>query len=210
MANWDKIYRDFRKGGEVWATLKGKIDPRFKQFLNKSNFEYKRALDIGCGAGNYLNYLINRGFNADGVDSSPTAVKITKELLDKRTGNIKVANMFKLRIGKNEYDLIISIATIQHGRKKDIKKLINKIHSALVENGKVFITLPDLESSKRWHTFKKNKDLGNGTFAPLSGPEKGLPHSFFTKAEIQKLFAKFQKVKISLDKIGRWAVQASK
>jgi hypothetical protein len=102
------------------------------------------------------------------------------------------------------------VATIQHGFKKDVQNLINKINSALVVGGKMFITIPDFESSKKWNTFKNHKDLGGGTFAPLSGPEKGLPHSFYTKAEVRKLFAKFSDAKIRLDDRGRWVAQASK
>jgi SAM-dependent methyltransferase len=32
------------------------------------------------------------------------------------------------------------------------------------------------------------EDLGNGTIVPLSGPEQGLPHSLYTKKEIDRLF----------------------
>ena len=33
-----------------------------------------RAIDFGCGTGNYAVYLANRGFDVTGVDISPTAV----------------------------------------------------------------------------------------------------------------------------------------
>jgi hypothetical protein len=52
--------------------------------------------------------------------------------------------------------------------------------------------------------------LKNGSYIPVAGAEKGLLHSFYAKAEVQKLFEKFSDVKISLDDIGRWVVQASK
>src|SRR3989339_586653 len=211
MANWDKIYRDYKKGGQAWATLDGKIIPEFKRFLREEKFKSKSVFDIGCGTGNYLAYLASKGFQVAGTDSRPTAVKMARALFDKKTGRaIKVMNMFKLRIQKNKYDLIMSIAAIHHGKKKDVAHLIDKVYEALVPGGKTFITFPDLASSKYWNTFKTNKNLGNGTFAPLSGPEKGLPHSFFTKKEIAKMFAKFRMVKMRLDKRGRWVVRAVK
>jgi SAM-dependent methyltransferase len=38
-----------------------------------------KAIDLGCGAGNYAIYLAERGFEVTGVDFSPTAVKIAGE-----------------------------------------------------------------------------------------------------------------------------------
>lgn len=211
MSNWDKIYKDYKKGGEAWASLSDEIMPQFKQFLKNTKLELKHVLDIGCGTGYYLAYLEKNGFKVDGTDSSPTAIEMTKELLGENTGNVKVTDMFKMRIAKNKFDLVISIAAIQHGFKKDIQNLINKIHAALVKDGKIFITFPDIESAKNWNTFKNNKDLGDGTFSPLSGPEKGLPHSFFTKEELQKLLSKFSNIKLHLEKDrGRWIAHASK
>lgn len=38
-----------------------------------------RAIDLGCGAGNYAVWLASRGFDVTGVDSAPTAIKRAKE-----------------------------------------------------------------------------------------------------------------------------------
>lgn len=38
-----------------------------------------KAIDLGCGAGNYAVYLASRGFEVTGADISPTAIKIAKE-----------------------------------------------------------------------------------------------------------------------------------
>ena len=210
MANWDKIYRDYKKGGNAWATLDGKILPEFKRFIKKTKFKIRNVLDIGCGTGVYLLYLLSEGFKVSGIDSSPTAISMSKKLLRDNAGAIKVADMFKVRISKNKYDLIFSTSAIHHGYKNDIKKLIDRIHSTLIPDGKAFITLPDLESSNYWTTFDKNDDLGDGTFSPKSGPEKGIPHSLFTQKEIKELFVKFGDIKLSLDKKGRWIIEASR
>ena len=77
-----------------------------------------------------------------------------------------------------------------------------------MENGKIFITVPDFESSKKWNTFKDRAEIAEGAFAPLSGPEKGLPHSFYTKKEAQKLFSKFKNLQLDLDNRGRWIARS--
>lgn len=208
MTTWDKIYKNYKKGGEAWATLSEGIHPLFKQFLKQSNFKLKHVLDIGCGTGKYLKFLQLNGFKTDGIDSSKTAIEITKKQLESKS-IILCINMFKFKIPENKYDLVISISTIHHGTKKQIQDLIKKIFKSLIKNGKVFITVPDIKSRKD-DIIKDHKKIAKSTFAPLSGPEKGFPHSFYTKKEVQKLFSKFKNVKLNLDNYGRWIIQASK
>ena len=43
-----------------------------------------KAIDLGCGAGNYAIYLAGRGFEVTGVDFSPTAIRIAKENAEKK------------------------------------------------------------------------------------------------------------------------------
>ncbi len=185
----------------------------FQQFIKEQDFEIKHALDIGCGGGEYLNMLQKEGFKTDGIDSSKTATKITTQILNNNS-NILCADMFEFVIPQNRYDLIFSISTIHHGTKKQIQNLISKICDALVENGKIFITLPNIGDAIEKGYLKNEQDLGDGTYAPSSGAEKGLPHSHYTKEEVQELFLEFKNVKIDLDnagrKMGRWIVQGSK
>jgi len=212
MTIWNDIYKNYQKGGEAWATLSEEMNPLFKKFLSQTNFELKHVLDIGCGTGRYLKFLQASGFKTDGIDSSETAVEMTKKVLGDDS-MILCVNMFEFEIPKNKYDLIISISTIHHGKKEQIQNLINRIQEAITENGKIFITLPNLanlESGKQWNTFRDQEKIAEGTSIPLSGPEKGLPHSFYTKEEVWGLFLKFKDVKLELDEIGRWIIQASK
>ncbi|PIT90632.1 MAG: hypothetical protein COU22_01115 [Candidatus Komeilibacteria bacterium CG10_big_fil_rev_8_21_14_0_10_41_13] len=206
MTVWDNIYKDYEQGGQAWATLSEDIDPLFRQFLEEASFSVKKALDIGCGTGKYLKLLQSLGFKTDGLDSSQTAVKMTKELLGDQS-DIQVANMFELELPANEYDLILSVSTIHHGLKSQIEELVGKIYQSLVSGGYIFITLPDFSSSKKWNTFKDHEQLAEATFAPLTGPEKGLPHSFYEKPEIENLFSDFNDLQLNLDGIGRWFIR---
>ncbi|MCD4670424.1 MAG: class I SAM-dependent methyltransferase [Actinomycetia bacterium] len=209
MTIWDNIYKNYQKNGEAWASLSEEIHPLFKKFMNKSNFKLKYALDIGCGTGKYLSILQNGGFKTDGIDSSKTAIEIAKEVLGAES-KIVYVDMFQFNIPKNQYDLVISVSTIHHGIKEQIQILVDRIYEAIIKNGKIFISVPDLKSSKKWETFKDYKEIAEGTLIPLSGPEKGLPHSFYTKEDVLKMVSKFKDIKIELDEIGRWVIQASK
>lgn len=209
MTIWDNIYKNKKKEGDTWVTPSERFYPLFEQFLGQSNFEIKHALDIGCGIGKYLKTLQAKGFKTDGVDSSKIAVEMTKKFLGEDSV-IFFADMFEFEIPKNKYDLVVSILAIHHGTKKQIQDLVNRIYASIAKNGKIFITLPDLECNKKWNNFKDHKEVAEGTFVPLSGPEKGLPHSFYSKEQIQALFSKFKDLKLEMDKEGDWIVQASK
>jgi SAM-dependent methyltransferase len=214
MTIWDKIYKDYQKGGPAWATIEGRILSQFIDFIKSNKFTTKHALEIGCGTGKYLMILKEGGFQTDGIDSSKTAVEMTRDNL-KDNSDIKIADMFEYDIPQNRYDLIFSIFSIHHGYRDQVEKTLERIYKALLPGGKVLVTLPDYESSKNWHTFKDNQDLGDGTFAPLSGPEKGLPHSFYNKQEVEELFKEFINVKIELEQNGKiihgnWVVSGEK
>jgi len=209
MTRWDEIYKDFMNGGEAWATLGEDIDERFVKLVEKSDFQIKKVLDIGCGTGKYLKFLEDKGFTVEGVDNSPTAVKVSSDNLGS-DAKIRCCDMYELDLPPEEYDLILSVSTIHHGFKNAIERLVEKIYDALTSGGKVFITFPDFGSAQKWNTFKDKEKLAAGTYAPLSGPEMGLAHSFYTKSEVEELFSKFSSIKIHLDDIGRLVVVGNK
>lgn len=209
MTIWDSIYKNFQKGGSAWATLSEEIHPLFRQFIDQYNFDLKYVLDIGCGTGRYLKILQSAGFKTDGIDSSEAATEMTKKILGDAS-NILLTDMFEFEIPKDRYDLIISISTIHHGVKQHIQELINRIHDALADNGKIFITVPDFESSRKWDTFKNYTEITDGTFSPMTGPEEGLPHSFYTEEQVRELFPQFKELQLDLDSHGRWVIRASK
>ncbi len=209
MTIWDKIYKDYKKGGKAWATLGDRVDPQFIEFVRRSEFPIRSALDIGCGTGQYLQFLGAEGFKLAGVDNSETAIAMSYEAVGKEA-DIKLADMYDFAIPKDEYDLIFSVATIHHGTKNQVKKAVHRIYDALMTHGKIFITLPSFDSSNSWNTFADKHEVAPGTYVPQSGPEQGLPHSFFTETEVKALFNNFSHVKITLDKIGRWKITAEK
>lgn len=210
MTVWDKIYQDYKQGGEEYATLRKGLIPEFLEFIKNNNFKLKNVLDVGCGNGKYLVFLKSLDFKASGLDSSPTAVSMTKEAVGEDL-NILCANMYEYEMPATSYDLIISIAAIHHGLKKQVSGAIKNIYNALVSGGLCFITLPDNEGNSHWTMMVGHKEIEPGTRVPLSGLEKDLPHSSYTKAEITEMFSDFKKINLQLlaDR-GRWIITAEK
>jgi SAM-dependent methyltransferase len=210
MTVWDKIYQDYKNGGEEYATLKKGLIPEFLEFIKNNDFKVKKVLDVGCGNGKYLAFLKMLGFEVSGIDSSPTAIEMAKEALGNNYGII-CANMYDYQILPSRYGLIISIAAIHHGLKREVIGTIKHIYDALLPGGRFFITLPDNEGSSHWTMMINHKEIEPGTRVPLSGPEKDLPHSAFTEDEIKAMFSDFKRINLQLlSDRGRWIVTGEK
>ena len=205
---WDKIYKNYEKGGPAWATLSDPIHPSFRSFLKRTRFDVKSALDLGCGDGRYLKLLQKTGFAVSGIDSSPTAIKMSKETREKcrasRGGYFHLAHP-RQEVRSHRFDRYDSAR-----KKPAIKRLIGRIYKSLLPNGKAFITFPMMASVKQWGTFKNAKKIATGVYVPFIGPEKGLPHSFYGKNELGKLFSEFFTTDITRDDIGKWVVRTRK
>jgi len=209
MTVWDKIYKQHQPDPKAWDALGKDLHPFFNAFIKGTKFESKIVLDIGCGTGHYLKYLQGLGFKADGIDSSETAAQETQKWLGDEA-KVLCAQMYEWPIPQKKYDLILSIKTLHHGTKDQVKNLIRCIHSALLSNGWTFITLPDVSRPKKWKTFQDSEEVAPGTFVPKIGPEKGLPHSFFEKSEVEELFSIFKGVHLDLDEKHQWIIRAEK
>lgn len=210
MTIWNNIYNDYLAGGKAWASINDDLHPVFLDFVEHTVFAQKNALDIGCGTGKYLDYLLKAGFNVTGIDSSETAIKMTGELLNGQ-GHFFVADMYEYQYPSDTYDFIISHCTLHHGRKNDVITLLSQIYRALVPGGKIFISLPSNEGKKHWIMMSEHEALDDGTCIPLTGPEKGLPHSFFSRLEIEQLFADYCNLSITFNECdSRWLITGHK
>jgi SAM-dependent methyltransferase len=202
---WDNIYKGYLAGGPAWASLNDELHPEFLSFMDRTIFPVKYALDIGCGSGKYLKYLQQQGFRVAGLDSSESAISMARELLNNQ-GELIMADMYEYSYPKNTFDLILSWASLHHGAKRNVLNLLNDIHQALLPNGKFFISLPCNDCKKNWAMMAEHETLDDGTCIPLTGPEKGLPHSFFTSDEIDRIFSRYKGLKVVLDEQGRWII----
>ncbi|MDD3178118.1 MAG: class I SAM-dependent methyltransferase [Candidatus ainarchaeum sp.] len=114
--------------------------------FEKTNFSNLKVLDIGCGTGFSLEYLVFLGFeknNLIGIEPSleMKAICENKGFLTKEGG---FEDLSKLDLEKNYFDLIISISAFQWvlTNKSEIeiknvcKKISKSIFSLLKENGK--------------------------------------------------------------------------
>jgi SAM-dependent methyltransferase len=73
----DRIYRNLPLERVPWNS---ETPPdQLVQLVESGKIPPCRAIDLGCGAGNYAIYLAAHGFDVTGVDSSPAAITIAIE-----------------------------------------------------------------------------------------------------------------------------------
>ena len=101
-----------------------------------------KAIDLGCGAGNYAIWLAGEGFTVTGIDISPTAVKFAKENADKK--NVKcdflTADMAcdLSNVLKTKFDFAFEWEVLHHVYPEGRKRYIENVYSLLNPGGIYF------------------------------------------------------------------------
>ncbi|MEE9371115.1 MAG: class I SAM-dependent methyltransferase [Sedimentisphaerales bacterium] len=98
-----------------------------------------KAIDLGCGAGNYAIYLASRGFDATGIDYSPTAIKIAKENAERKGAkcNFFVADVItELNKINQTWDFAYDWGLLHHIFPEQRQKYLENVHRILNPKGK--------------------------------------------------------------------------
>ena len=107
------------------------------RYFNKSN---GKILDIGCGAGDFLQYMKENHWNINGVDTSNKARKIANKKL-----NIKVMDPKDWINNKEKYDVITCWHSLEHVHEPWV--YLDKIKKSLTLDGFLIVALPNYQST---------------------------------------------------------------
>lgn len=205
---WDQIYQDYQQGGEAYATLSRGLEEDFMKFVESTQFPVKKAFDIGYGTGHYIVWLKTRGWEVGGIDSSETAHAMASKAIGQ--DDLILGNIYGYKIPKKSYGLILSIHAIHHGLKHEVEKALASVYEGLVDGGWVYLTLPKDSQRLDWKTHQTSKLIAPGTYAPTEGPEKDLPHSFYTEDEVKETFSKYKNLNYKIGERSGWTITAQK
>ena len=188
---WDKVFKEhgafFEEPHEDMAHI----------VLLLAGKKAQRVLDLGSGSGRHVEYLARNRFSVHGLDSSPEGIKMTRARLRNEglKADLRLQSMTKpLPFKDSFFDAVISIQAIHHATLAEIRKVVKEIARVLRKDGVVYVTVPKL--SNQAEAFR---EIEPGTFMPLDGLEKGLPHHYFTPEELRELFKDFEISGIHLD-----------
>lgn len=205
MPDWDDV---FAEKGKFFTKPHPDMERIANLFIEEG---IKRILDLGCGTGRHLLFLLKKGFEIYGLDGSPNGLEIAKNWLNKENLSSELTCQKieqKLPYKDGFFDAVVSIQVIHHNLMKDILFTVNEIERILRKEGFIFLTFP---LPKIFYLKKENmKKVETRTYIPLKGLEKGLPHHFFTIPELKRVFRAFELTEIYIDKTNHRAILGQK
>jgi 2-polyprenyl-3-methyl-5-hydroxy-6-metoxy-1,4-benzoquinol methylase len=133
---------------------KNKDYKREVEFLSNILKDKETILDVGCGTGEHMKYLIEKGYEVEGMDLDPDILEIAH---DKTNAVVYNQNVLELDID-NKYDAIISMFAVMNHLKNNIelKKALENFRSHLNHDGIVVIDLHNPQKSgKKKNNYKE-------------------------------------------------------
>ena len=100
-----------------------------------------KAVDLGCGAGNYAIWLAQKGFDVTGIDISQNAVKIASDLAAQKSVSCRFVAADLLGNMKgfcNSFDFAYDWELLHHISPEDRPSYIKNVHYILKPGGTYF------------------------------------------------------------------------
>jgi len=127
-----------------------------------------RALDIGCGAGALVHFLLNQGLEVRGVDRSQEQVDSARGAgLPCELGD----GLLALRRHRSDLDLVTAFDLIEHLSKDEVIDFLSAAHEALFPGGLLILKCPNCTTpfgiGIRYGDFTHEVGLTTGSIAHL-------------------------------------------
>lgn len=138
---WNNLIKSEKKFANTILPEYGPFLKRNEEEINLfKNINGKKVLDIGCGAGESLEYLYKKGASEVwGIDISEEQIKKAKKRFPQFQNNFYISPMEEtLPLPNNYFDYVVSIFSI--GYTSDLQKTFNNAFQYLNEFGELIIS----------------------------------------------------------------------
>jgi len=190
---WEQIFTNRAWGAYPPEELVRFIARSFQSVPSKAEV---RVLEIGCGPGPNIWYLVREGFTVAGIDGSPTAIRQTEERLlvdglpyEKPRVDMRVGNFAHLPWADESFDAVIDVEALYANLMADIRASIAEVRRTLKPGGLFFGKM--FGGQTTGSNSGKMVEPGTRKF-PRIGPcaSNEVAH-FFTREELEELFLGF-------------------
>ena len=133
-----------------------------------------KALDLGCGTGNYAIYLASKGFEVTGVDLSPTAIRIAQENARKkgvRCHFIAADLLGDLKEVKETFDFAYDWELLHHLFPEQRKRYVENVYRKLNSQGR-YLSLCFSEKDPQFGGSGKYRETPLGTLLYFSSEDE--------------------------------------
>lgn len=145
---WDNWANSFME--DEWQV---QTHEQHEWILNKVNeLKPKQILEVGCGFGRNIDYLVRNGYPAaqiTGVDISSKMILKAKRFLKNKNITLLVADSMKLPFSSSAFDLILIHGVFMHIEQKNIDKSFQEV----MRVSKKYIIQVEQNSSGNNYTF---------------------------------------------------------
>lgn len=194
---WEDVYKNTSFGG-------GYPDTHLVRFIARNLYSHDRKttkiLEVGCGVGANLWYLIREGFDVYGLDGSKTAIRKCFDRLEKQglSCHLTAGDACSMDFPDEVFDAIVDVECIYANTIADIKKILGRVYQTLKTGGLFF----SMMFSRRTWGYGLGEEIEPNTFAKIKNKifeGRGIAH-FFTAEEVRSLLSEagFRDIEINL------------
>ena len=220
LSRWQAVHQ-----ARAWGRYPPEELVRFvgRRYFPCSDRQSLRFLEMGCGQGANLWFLLREGFRVAGIDGSPAAIgkcagRLRAEGLPAELPecDLLAGDFCRLPWSDGSFDVVVDVESIYANPIRTIIASVAEARRVLKPGGVMFAKMFGTETSGGG----SGEQLEPGTsldpvFGPLAG--HGMAH-FFTAAEIRDLFGAFAAVHVGWVQRGgdagvevfEWIVEACK
>jgi SAM-dependent methyltransferase len=101
----------------------------------------KTVLDLGCGTGENIVHLVERGANVIGIDISPELIALAQQRLAfaKLKATVEVGTAYETGLSDSSVDVIFCVALLHH---LNIERVGKEMRRILAKDGKIILKEP--------------------------------------------------------------------
>jgi ubiquinone/menaquinone biosynthesis C-methylase UbiE len=186
---WEKIYQWNKEEKNYLIYPDEEVVRIIKKFFVPNNI--KNVLDAGCGAGRHSLAMLRENINVTAIDTSESAVNISKELIlgTYKNINISVASITELPFENDSFEGIICWGVLHYLTNDEFDKAMNELYRVLKPGGFIGLTLRSIEDSE---CDDNNKDIMQSSNAYES---KNILFKYFDEDDIKKIMSRFKMFK---------------